>query len=240
MTASVSHTGASISPEPAMAVDYSIPPVTFTVTAADNTLTQTYTVTVTVAANPAITDIYFTINSKKYGAGTGTESGSGSISGNSIKITVPYGTSVTNMTPTVIHTGASINPVSGTVWGSSNQKTYTVTAADNLTQDYTVIVTVKPGITIVDANITSPSIPVLTFSASQMIVVSPASVIITISGGTVTAWRIYINGLLTSGSPGENKVTFSAPTVPGFYNVNVIATAGGVNYSGSFGLIVQQ
>jgi hypothetical protein len=429
MTASVSHTGASISPDPAAATNYSSP-VTYTVTAGDSS-TQDYTVTVTAAANPAkeITDFYFTINSKKYGAGTGTETGSGSISGNNITITVPYGTSVTVMTPTVIHTGASINPVSGTVWGSSIQKDYTVTAVDNSTrtysvtvsvakiasvmgvngnfaspngfaqtggsvngaaikaavtsvtgtdglgtaialatadysvdsivpaaagqnttatlrvpaaktstgtdiiklftvyikndakkitafsitspasaagtvnegaktiaveapygtvktnmtatlnhtgvsvtslpsgtpqtggsatftgqnfsnartyritaedgtyQDYTVTVTVKPGITIVGANITSPSIPLLTFSASQVTVASGATVTITISGGSATAWHIEISGPQQKSSA---TASFSAPAVPGFYNINVIATAGGVNYSVSFGLFVQQ
>ena len=52
-----------------------------------------------------------------------------------ISVTVPYGTVVTSLTPTVIHTGASYSPT-----GPQNfagPVTYTVSAADGSTQNYT-------------------------------------------------------------------------------------------------------
>jgi hypothetical protein len=146
MTATASHTGASISPDPGTARSYASP-VTYTVTAADGS-TQNYTVTVTVAPNPAkaITAFYFTIGGKNYGAGTGItptpETGSGSISGTSVTVTVPYGTAVTAMTATVNHTGASINPNPGTAKSYASPVTYTVTATDGTTAAYTVTVNV--------------------------------------------------------------------------------------------------
>jgi len=57
-----------------------------------------------------------------------------------ISVTVPFGTSVTALTPTVTHTGASYSPT-----GAQNFTSpviYTVTAHDGSTQPYTVTVTV--------------------------------------------------------------------------------------------------
>jgi hypothetical protein len=125
--------GAVISPASGTQQDFTSP-VTYTVTAADGT-TQDYTVTVTVAANPAkdITAFSFT-----------TPAATGIITGTAIAVTVPYGTVVTSLTPTIIHTGASISPTGAQNFTSP--VTYTVTAADGTTQDYTVTVTVAPDI----------------------------------------------------------------------------------------------
>ena len=60
----------------------------------------------------------------------------------SIAITVPSGTNVTALIPTIIHTGASINPASGVAQDFTNPVVYTVTAADSSTQDYTVTTTI--------------------------------------------------------------------------------------------------
>lgn len=57
-----------------------------------------------------------------------------------IAVTVPYGTAVIALAPTVIHTGASVSPASGAQHDFSSPATYTVTAADTSTQDYTVTV----------------------------------------------------------------------------------------------------
>lgn len=64
------------------------------------------------------------------------------ISGTNISLTVPHGTDVTGMTPSIVHTGASISPSSGTPRDFTNPVTYTVTAADGTTQVYAVTVTV--------------------------------------------------------------------------------------------------
>jgi sulfatase modifying factor 1 len=62
-----------------------------------------------------------------------------------IVVTVPDGTDVTALTPTITYTGASINPDTGVSNDFTNVVTYTVTAADATTQNYTV--TLKYGYT---------------------------------------------------------------------------------------------
>ncbi|WP_147433444.1 S-layer homology domain-containing protein [Paenibacillus ginsengarvi] len=132
LTPTITHTGASISPNSGVARDFTNP-VTYTVTAVDNS-TKSYSVTVNVASNPAkaITAFSFaapavvgTVNEATY----------------TIAINVPYGTDVTSLTPTIAFTGASLSPNSGVAQNFSSPVTYTVTAADNTTQNYVVTVT---------------------------------------------------------------------------------------------------
>lgn len=66
---------------------------------------------------------------------------SGIISENTINVTVPLGTDVTNLTPTIILSGGTINPLSGIAQDFTNPVIYTVTASDNSTKEYTVTVT---------------------------------------------------------------------------------------------------
>jgi hypothetical protein len=127
----VTHTGASISPVNGVPQNFTSP-VTYTVTAANGT-TKDYTVTVTVALNSAkaITDFTLAGQSGEINEGAGT-----------IAVTVPYGTVLTALTPTITHTGASINPVDGVPQNFTSPVTYTVTAANGTTKTYTVAVTV--------------------------------------------------------------------------------------------------
>ena len=106
-------------------------PVTYRVTAADGT-TKDYTVVVTRSANPAKD-----ITSFSFSSPTAT----GVINGTNIAVTVPSGTNVTALVPTITHSGASINPNSGLAHDFTSPVTYTVTAADGTTKDYTVTVT---------------------------------------------------------------------------------------------------
>lgn len=62
-----------------------------------------------------------------------------------ISVTVPFGTIVTSLIPTITHTGASISPESGVAQDFTTPVVYTVTAADATTQDYTVTVIVPTG-----------------------------------------------------------------------------------------------
>ncbi len=115
-------------------------PVTYTVTAADGS-TQNYSVTVTIAGQSAKAITAFSIN----GA-------SGTITGSNIAITVPYVISVNELIATFTTTGqgvkvAGVNQVSGTTPNNfTNPVTYTVTAADGSTQNYTVTLTVAPAV----------------------------------------------------------------------------------------------
>jgi len=66
--------------------------------------------------------------------------GDGVITGTSIAVTVPFGTDVTALVPTIVITGVSVNPASDVAQNFTNPVTYTVTAADGLTQSYVVTV----------------------------------------------------------------------------------------------------
>ena len=59
-----------------------------------------------------------------------------------IALTVPYGTDVTALVPAITHTGASVSPNTGVAQNFTSPVTYTVTAADSSTQQYTVTVSV--------------------------------------------------------------------------------------------------
>jgi glycopeptide antibiotics resistance protein len=115
-------------------------PVVYTVTAADSS-TQDYTITVTVARSSAKTITSFSLNGS---VGTINETVK------TIALTMPFGTSVTNLVATFTTTGASVKvgstvQVSGTTAHNfTSPVTYTVTAADSSTQDYIVTVTVSP------------------------------------------------------------------------------------------------
>jgi hypothetical protein len=61
-----------------------------------------------------------------------------------VAVTVPSGTNVTALSPTItISDGAGINPATGVAWDFTNPVTYTVTAEDQSTQDWVVTVTVS-------------------------------------------------------------------------------------------------
>jgi hypothetical protein len=57
-----------------------------------------------------------------------------------IAVTVPFGTNVTALVPTIVITGASVSPASGAAQDFTATSTYTVTAADFSTQSYIVVV----------------------------------------------------------------------------------------------------
>lgn len=64
-----------------------------------------------------------------------------------ITLGVPEGTSVTALTPTITHTGASVAPASGVARDFTAPVTYTVTAGDASTADYTVTVKYRHALT---------------------------------------------------------------------------------------------
>lgn len=67
----------------------------------------------------------------------------GVISGTNITVTLPYGTNVTNLTPTIaVSPLASVNPATGVAQDFTAPVAYRVTAHDGSTKDYTVTVKV--------------------------------------------------------------------------------------------------
>jgi hypothetical protein len=125
------NTGATVNPASGEEDDFT-EPVIYTVTGANGTSTKTYTVTVT--RSPVITEF-------KIGNATGIiDNGA-----ETIAVTVPYGTSVASLTPTIVHNSTAANPISPD--GAQNFGSpvdYTVTAANGSTKTYSVTVTVAP------------------------------------------------------------------------------------------------
>ena len=89
--------------------------------------------TVTIAPSSAKAITAFSIN----GTNGIIDEGPGTIA-----VEVPHGTEVTNLTPTITYTGKSISPTIGTPKDFTSPVTYTVTADDNSTKEYTVTVTI--------------------------------------------------------------------------------------------------
>ncbi len=139
LTPTITITGASVNPASGVAQNFSSP-IIYTVTA-ENSSTQEYIVTVTIAANPAkdITSFSF-------------PEGNGIITGTNIAVTVPYGTIVTALIPSISLSGGTISPLSGIAQNFTNPVTYIVTAADASTKEYIVTVTIAPN---TEANILS-------------------------------------------------------------------------------------
>ncbi len=190
-------TNATINPASGVAQNFSSG-VNYTVTAQDGT-TQVYTVTVTVAPNSSksITSFNFT-----------NPPTTGTISGGNITLTVPNGTDVTALVPTIVHTGASVSPASGVAQDFSNTHgvTYTVTAADGTTNSYNVKVSV--------AATNSKDISGFTIvSPAATGVISGKAIAVTVPFGTnVTALvpSITITGATVSPASGVAQ-DFSAP-----------------------------
>jgi hypothetical protein len=66
----------------------------------------------------------------------------GTIETNTISLTVPYGTDLTSLAPTITTWGErDVSPASGVAQDFSSPVVYTVTAADDSTKTYTVTVT---------------------------------------------------------------------------------------------------
>jgi formylglycine-generating enzyme required for sulfatase activity/phage-related protein len=182
----ITYTGSSISPLSGQAQNFSNPK-TYTVTAADNS-TQDYTVTVNVAQGNAKAITEFKIASPSV---------TGTINGTAITVTVPYGTNVTSLIPTITHTGASVDPESGTAQDFSSPKIYTVRAADNSIQEYTVTVTAEKNNAkaITAFNFTSPNVTgtvnesakTVTLNVPYETVVTSLTPTITVSAGATVS-----------------------------------------------------
>jgi hypothetical protein len=127
LTPAIAITGVSVNPASGVTQDFTNP-VTYTVTAADGSL-QVYTATVTTTPSSEKDIIGFQI--------LGVD---GIVNGTNITLTLPFGTNRTSLVPTIVTTGASVNPASGVARDFTGPVTYTVTAADGSTRTYTVTV----------------------------------------------------------------------------------------------------
>ncbi|MFC4598798.1 S-layer homology domain-containing protein, partial [Cohnella hongkongensis] len=209
LTPTITHTGANISPNSGAAQNFTNP-VTYTVTAEDGS-TQNYTVTVNVAANPAKAITAFSFASP---AVTGTVNEAN----HTIAISVPYGTDVTSLTPTITHTGASISPTSGTAQNFTNPVTYTVTAADGSTQNYTVTVNVaaSPAKAITAFSFASPAVTGTVNEANHTIAISvPYGTDVTSLTPTITHTGASISPNSGTAQNFTNPVTYTVTAADG-------------------------
>lgn len=69
-----------------------------------------------------------------------------------VSLTVPFGTSVASLVPTITTSGSSVSPNTGIAQNFTSNVTYTVTAADGSTQAYTVTVNVLPDSNLANKN----------------------------------------------------------------------------------------
>jgi hypothetical protein len=112
-------------------------PVSYTVTAEDGT-SQVYTVTVTVASSSSKDMLAFVF-------GGFDPAITAELSGNNVTATVPFGTNVTALVPTItVSPLANVSPASGEAQNFTNPVVYTVTAQDGSTAQYTVTVNFQP------------------------------------------------------------------------------------------------
>ncbi len=136
------------------------------------------------------------------------------ISGNNITATVPVGTNLTNLVPTIsIPATATISPASGTAQNFSGPVTYTVKAQDGSTQAYTVTVSIQ-GVSIV-------SFAPTTGGAGTLVVINGVGF-----SGVSTENKVTINGAnanITASSP--TQITVQIPDRAGAGNLVVAVGA---------------
>ncbi|MEI7462795.1 MAG: immunoglobulin-like domain-containing protein, partial [Candidatus Taylorbacteria bacterium] len=194
--------GASVTPMAGGTTFVEGVPIFYTVTAQDATTTKEYGVTVNIAAN----------NAKDIGSfnfETLSPAVTGIINATNITLSVPYATNITSLIPTIGITGASSSPSSGVANNFSSPVTYTVTAADGSTKDYTVSVIVL--------HETTP--PVITLSGLNSISITVGSSF-TDPGATaldnvdgVTA--VVVSGTVNTNTVGTYTITYTATDVAG-------------------------
>ena len=94
-------------------------------------------------------------------------------SAHTVSLSVPFGTNLTNLVPTItISTNAGVSPLSGVTQDFTNPVTYTVTAENSSTQNYIVTVTVLPA----PPDTTAPSVTSYTFNGvSSDVTVNPSA-----------------------------------------------------------------
>jgi hypothetical protein len=110
----------------------------------------------------------------------------GVVTGASAALTVPYGTVVTALVPTITHNGVSVTPASGVAQDFTNPIVYTVTDDAGTTHPYTVTVTVTQNSA---KDITVFSIPTSTaayIEASAIHIDMPVGTVVTALVPTIT------------------------------------------------------
>ncbi|MDR1900831.1 MAG: cadherin-like beta sandwich domain-containing protein [Treponema sp.] len=158
---------------------------------------------------------------------------------------VPYGTPNVTLRGTAVHPDAVLY-MAGTSGRGTVSKTAPLSAGNNVfnvvvtapsttTRTYRVTVSPEPGITIGGI---IKGLQVITFSGVPPTIEAGASITIAVGATAASSWYIEVNGP-EGPTPIHHENPFSAPMVPGFYTVNVIAVIDEIPYSGAFSMIVE-
>lgn len=217
---------ATIDPASGDTVDFSTNPVTYTVTAEDNS-TQGWKVSVTKTAEMEKKILSFVLNEQVSNAVIDDVN-------DSVKITVVPSADLTKLTPTItVSDGVTIDPASGTtVDFSKGPVKYTLTATDGSTQVWTVVVTrslyaghLITAVTIpnqVSSSHTSNSYTIVMPSGTDLtslvptIEVSPGAVISPVSGQSTDFSQGPVSYTVTSetGTSATWKIFVTLPLIP--------------------------
>ncbi len=184
----IAFTGLSVSPAGGTAQNFTSP-VPYTVTAADAS-TQVYTVTVTVASQTDKAITAFNFNGLSPAVVGVINEGNHTVS-----LTVPYGTDVTALVPSISIAGTSVSPAGGVAKNFTNPVIYTVTAADASTQAYTVTVTFAPHLGLSKTSFNFGSVQYGTATPAETSTVSN-------SGGGTLNWTAISSAGWLSVTPG--------------------------------------
>jgi len=133
LTPTLVYTGIRVSPRSGETENFTAP-VTYTVTSAFGS-SRDYRVKVSLAGMTAKAMTAFSFASPAAEGVINEAAGT-------VAVTLPSGTSPTALTPTIVHTGASVSPASGVARDFTTPVTYLVTAADGSTKAYRVTVTI--------------------------------------------------------------------------------------------------
>jgi hypothetical protein len=202
----IATTGVSVSPASGKAHDFTTPSL-FTVTAFDSGIPQrNYTVTVNVATNPAKTITSFTIPNQV----------KSEINANKITITMPAGTLVKALIPTIVSPEGTVSPASGLAQDFTSPVNYKVTATGSPDQNYIVTVNIvgSPTKAITSFNLAKPpAIGVINEAAHTIDLTVPY-------GTDVTKLAPTIINTGASVSPSSGKTHDF--TNPGIYTVTAL------------------
>lgn len=139
-------TGKTVSPASNTPVNFTNP-VDYSVTAGNNTV-KTYTVTVEETLNTAKEITSFTFTAALNGSLNNDVTAAIDNNTGEISVTVPFGTTLTALIPSIVISGDTISPLSNSVQDFSDSVNspveYTVTAANGFTRIYAVSVTAAP------------------------------------------------------------------------------------------------
>jgi subtilisin family serine protease len=157
-----------------------------------------------------------------------------------ISVTVPYGTDITNLAPVIAIIGTSVSPASAAIQNFTDHVIYTVTAADNSTETYTVTVVIAPG------TAATPTFSPLqgSYTGAQSVTISSltdgASIYYTTDGSAPASSSMLYTSAITISSSATLKAIavksgfIDSAVASAVYTINIPSGGGGGGGGGSY------